>query len=554
VVVGEVGSGSRQEQLALGDTPNVAARVQGLAAPDTVVVSAATFRLIQGYLTFQEFGHHTLKGVATPIQMYHVVGASGMQSRLDASIPTGLTPLVGREEEVALLYRRWEQATVGAGQVVLLSGEAGIGKSRLVQVLKEHIVHEPHVRVERRGSAYHQQSALYPVIDHLHRLLRWHQDDPPQEKLQKLEGALRPSGLALPDVVALIAALLSLPLPAHYPPLTMPPQRQRQHTLDTLVTWLCAEARRQPVLLIVEDLHWIDPSTLELLSVLIDQGASARLCLVLTQRRFAPAQVERLATYVAGDKRLPAVVLQEMVRRADGIPLFVEELTKTVLESGLLRAQADHYELPGPLPPLAIPATLHDALMARLDRLATIKVVAQLGATIGRTFAYDVMQAVAPLDVATLQGALTQLVEAELVVQRGIPPQAMYTFKHALIQDAAYQSLLRSTRQQYHHHIAHVLEERFAEVGETQPELLAHHYTEAGLHEQAIPYWQRAGQRTLARFAYTEALHHLTTGLTVLATVPETPARHQHELALLTTLIEASQVTKGRRRPSSHRL
>ena len=330
----------------------------------------------------------------------------------------------------------------------------------------------------------------------------------------------------------LLAALLSLPLPAHYPPLTLTPQRQRQKTLETLLTWLAAEAKRQPVLVIVEDLHWIDPSTLELLSLLIDQGASARLCLVLTARpefrppwamvahltaltlrRFAPAQVTRLATHVAGDKALPPAVLEEVVRKTDGVPLFVEELTKVVLESGLLQEQEDRYDLTGPLPPLAIPATLHDALMARLDRLAAAKLVAQLGAVIGRTFAYDLVQAVAPLDEATLQGALAQLVEAELVAQRGMPPQATYTFKHALIQDAAYQSLLRSTRQQYHQRIAQVLEAQFPETAETQPELLAHHYTEAGLARAGHPLLaagRAAGPRALGESGSDPAPHHGT--------------------------------------------
>ena len=473
VVVGDMGGGSRQEQLALGDTPNLAARLQGLAAPDTVVLSAATLRLVQGYFTYQDLGPQLLKGVAAPVHVYRMLGESGVQSRLEAVVPSRLTPLVGREEEVALLQQRWTQATEGQGQVVLLSGEAGIGKSRLVQVLKDHVTNEPHARIEWRGSSYHQQSALYPVIVHLHRLLQWREGETPEDKLRKLETTLAASGLVLPEVVPLLAALLSLPLPAHYPSLTLTPQRQRQKTLEALLTWLSAEARRQPVLVIVEDLHWIDPSTLELLSLLIDQGASARLCLVLTTRpefrppwamvahlttltlrRFAPAQVTRLATHVAGDKALPPTVLEEVVRKTDGVPLFVEELTKVVLESGLLQEREDRYELTGPLPPLAIPATLHDALMARLDRLAAAKLVAQLGAVIGRTFAYALVQAVAPLDAVTLQGALAQLVDAELIAQRGMPPQATYMFKHALIQDAAYQSLLRSTRQQYHQRIA----------------------------------------------------------------------------------------------------
>ena len=393
-------------ELALGDTPNLAARLQGLAAPDTVVLSAATFRLVHGYFTYQDLGAHTLKGVATPMSVYRMLGESGVQSRLEAIVPGRLTPLVGREEEVALLQQRWDQAKAEQGQVVLLNGEAGIGKSRLVQVLKDHVAHEPHARIEWRGSSYHRQSALYSVIVHLHRLLQWQEDETPEEKLRTLETTLTSSGLALPEVVPLLAALLSLPLPAHYPPLAMTPQQQRQKTLEALLTWLYAEAKRQPVLVIVEDLHWIDPSTLELLSLLIDQGASARLCLVLTARSefrppwampahltlltlrwFTPAQVTRLATHVAGDKALPPAVLEEVVRKTDGVPLFVEELTKVVLESGLLQEQEDRYDLAGPLPPLAIPATLHDALMARLDRLAAAKLVAQLGAVIGRTFA-----------------------------------------------------------------------------------------------------------------------------------------------------------------------
>jgi predicted ATPase len=402
----------------------------------------------------------------------------------------------------------------------------------------------------------------------LHHLLQWREDETPQEKLQRMETTLASSGLALPEVVPLLAALLSLPLPAHYPALTLTPQQQRQKTLETLLTWLSVDAQRQPILVIVEDLHWIDPSTLELLSLLIDQGASARLLLVLTARpefrppwamvahltaltlrRFAPAQVTRLATHVAGNKALPLTVLAEIVRKTDGVPLFVEELTKVVLESGLPQEWEDRYEPIGPLTPLAIPTTLHDALMARLDRLAAAKLVAQLGAVIGRTFAYDLVQAVVPLDAATLQGALVQLVEAELVVQRGMLPQAAYTFKHALIQDAAYQSLLRSTRQQYHQRLAQVLEARLPDLVETEPEQVAHHYTEAGCPAQAIPYWQRAGQHALRRSANLEAVRHLTTGIELLAILPETPARAQQELDLQLALGSALMATKGTAAP-----
>jgi class 3 adenylate cyclase len=328
VVVGEMGGSGRAEQLAVGDTPNIAARLQGLATPDTVVISAATSRLAEGFFTWQVLGTQHLKGVSQPLMVYRVLHASAAQTRLDIATPRGLTPLVGRDEEVALVERRWTQAKMGMGQVVLISGEAGIGKSRLVQVLKDHVAAEPHARIEWRGSPHHQQSALYPVIDHLHRLLRWHPDDPPVEKLHRLEAMLTASGLALPEAVPLVAALLALPLPAPYPPLTLTPQRQRQRTFDTLLAWLHAEMQRWPVLVIVEDLHWIDPSTLELLSLLIDRVAQARFCLALTARpefhppwtmmahltslklrRFTPAQVEHLATHVAGDKALPPAVL-----------------------------------------------------------------------------------------------------------------------------------------------------------------------------------------------------------------------------------------------------
>jgi predicted ATPase len=379
-----------------------------------------------------------------------------------------------------------------------------------------------------------------------------------------LEETLTAYGLALSGVVPLFAALLSLPLPEGYPPLSMTPQRQRQQTLEALLTWLLAEATPQPVLFIVEDLHWIDPSTLELLTRLLDQGPVSRLLTLLTCRpefavpwgfrahltpltltRLPQSHVAQMIGCVAGGKALPVEVVEHIVAKTDGVPLFVEELTKMVLESGLVQEREERYELPGPLPPLAIPATLHDSLMARLDRLTTVKAVAQLGATIGRTFAYDLLQAVAPLDHPTLQHGLRQLVEAELVYQRGVPPQATYTFKHALIQDAAYQSLLRSTRQQYHQRIAQVLAAQFPETGATQPELLAHHYTEAGLHEHAVRYWHRAGQQAIERSAHVEAVAHLAKGLEIIKTLPDTPERAQRELALHITLGVPLTATQG---------
>jgi TOMM system kinase/cyclase fusion protein len=573
VVVGEMGGGERQEQLALGETPNVAARLQGLAAPDTIAISEATSRLIQGYFVCHDLGSHLLKGLAAPVQVYRVLGESGVQSRLEVGSARGLTPLVGRESEVALLLERWQHVKDGTGQVVVLSGEAGIGKSRLIHALQDQMAREPHTRMECRCSPYHQHSALFPLIAHLQRVLAWDREAVPQEKFRKLEQVLERHPWPLPEVVPLLAALLSMPLPTLYPPLTLTSERQKQKTLEALLAWLVAETERQPVLFIVEDLHWVDPSTLEWLSLVVEQSPTARLYALFTCRpEFTPPwsarahltpltlsrlprpQATQLVHSVTGGKPVPAEVLAQIVAKTDGVPLFVEELTKTVLESGVVREREGAYELAGPLPPLAIPTTLQDSLMARLDRLAPIKAVAQLGATIGRQFGYELLRVVSPLDDAALQQGLRQLVEAELVYQRGIPPQATYLFKHALVRDAAYQSLLKSTRQQYHQRIAQVLAEQFSETAETQPELLAHHYTEAGLNAQAIDYWQQAGQRAIQRSANREAVNHFTMGLALLSTLPDDSQHTQAELELLMNLGTPLMVTKGYAAPEVGRV
>jgi TOMM system kinase/cyclase fusion protein len=570
VVVGEVGSDTRQEQLALGETPNLAARLQGIAAPDTLVISTATLQLLGGFFACQSLGPQLLKGLAQPLEVYQVLYESMARSRLEAAGSTGLTPLVGREQEVGLLLERWAQVKDGLGQVVLLSGEAGIGKSRLVQILKEQVAAEPQAWLTPcQCSPYYQHTALYPWIELLERVvLQFGREESPQQKLRKLEGLLVQHGLPLAEAVPLFAVLLSLPLTADYAPLFLSPEQQKQKTLQGLLTILLRIAAQQPVLLVMEDLHWVDPSTLELLNLLVDQGPTARILALLTFRpdfsppwtgrshctqvtvhRLPRRQAVEIIRQVAHNKALPSEVVEQIVARTDGVPLFVEELTKMVLESGLLQEREERYELIGPLPPLAIPATLHDSLMARLDRLATVKGLAQLGATLGREFSYELLQAVAPWDEGTLQRGLQQLVEAEFLYQRGVPPQATYVFKHALIQEAAYQSLLRSTRQQYHQHIAQVVEVRFPEVCETQPELLAHHYTEAGVLAQAVPYWQRAGQRALERSANLEAVAHLRKALEVLATLPDTLERAQQELDLQTILGPALINTKGQAAP-----
>jgi predicted ATPase len=407
------------------------------------------------------------------------------------------------------------------------------------------------------------------VIEHVRRVLRLNRHDSPEAALDKLERALQVYRFSQAEVVPLLAALLSVPLPAdRYPALTLTPQQQRQQTLDVLVAWLVEEAEHRPVLAVYEDVHWVDPSTLELLGMLVEQSPTVPMLHVsvfrpdfvppwpprshitpLTLNRLERSQVEPLIRNLAGNKTLPAEVVSHIVARTDGVPLYVEELTKMLLESDLLRGDRDHYVLTGPLASTTIPATLHDALMARLDRLPAAKAVAQLGAVLGREFAYVLLQALAPLDKATLQAPLEQLVAAELLYQRGRPPHATYRFKHALIQDAAYASLLKSTRQQVHWQTAQVLEAQFPETVETQPELVAQHYTEAGLTEQAIPYWHRAGQQALQRSATLEAVRHLSTALTLLATLPETLARAQQELDLQIALGSALSATKGMAAP-----
>jgi hypothetical protein len=565
VVMGDVGAGAHHEPLALGETPNIAARLQHLATPNTLVISAATQQLVAGYFRWKALGTHTLPGLAQSLEVYRVLGASGVQSRLAVAALHGLTPLVGRAQDVALLTERWAYVIEGMGQVVLLTGEAGIGKSRLVQVLIEHVADAGHVWLECQGSPYYQHTALYPLIELLERaVLRFDHEESPPQKLHKLEGCLRQYGLPLAEVVPLFAALLSLPLPAAYVPLSMSPEQQKQHTLHALLTLLLRMAAQPPLLLVMEDLHWVDPSTLEWLSLLVDQGPTTRILALCTYRpdfsppwtgrshltsvtlhRLTRPQAAEMIRRVAHHKVLPPEVVAQIVAKTDGVPLFMEELTKMVLESGLLQEREERYALIGPLPALAIPATLHDSLMARLDRLATVKALAQLGATLGREFSSELLQAVAPWDEETLHQGLQQLVAAEFLYQQGLPPQATYRFKHALIQEAAYQSLLKSTRQQYHQRIAQVLESRFPELCETQPELLAHHYTEAVLAEQAVVYWQRAAQRAIERSANREAISHLTKGLEVLKLLPDTAERTQHELRLQTALGAACIAVKG---------
>jgi class 3 adenylate cyclase/tetratricopeptide (TPR) repeat protein len=555
VVVGDIGTGeSRDEMAVVGETPNVAARLQELAVPGSVVVGASTYRLIEGLFRCDDLGALAVKGVGAPVPVYRVREPTGA-SRFEATTTRGLTPLVGREDEIRLLLARWRLANEGEGQVVLLSGEPGIGKSRIIQSLREQLHDEPRVNLHYFCSPFYSNSALYPVLDQLERAAEFRRHDPPEVKLEKLESVLS-QGTARPaEGAALLAPLLSIPTDGRYPALDLTPHQHRAKVFTTLLEQLAGLASQNPVLMIFEDAHWIDPTSAELFQLIVDRVQRLPILLVIIFRpdftppwsgyphitslslgRLGHRQAAALVERVTGGKLLPPEVLDQIVGRTDGVPLFVEELTKTILESGLLEDAGDRYVLTGPLPPLAIPTTLHDSLMARLDRLAPVKEVAQLAATLGRVFSHELLAALSPLGQAALEQALAELVEAELLFRRGTPPEVTYEFKHALLQDAAYGSLLRAKRQQLHRRIGQVLEERFPHTAEARPELLAHHFREAGLPDRAIPYALRAGDAAAARYASAEARARYGTALEMARSLPASEETARNRIAAVLKL------------------
>jgi class 3 adenylate cyclase/tetratricopeptide (TPR) repeat protein len=562
VVAGEVGAGGRLERLALGGAPNVAARLKDVAMPDTVVISEETHRLVDGYFDMRSLGIHQLRGTGQATPVHQVVRERVARTRLDAAGSAALTPLAGRDVEVRQLLDRWEKVKNGHGQVVLLGGEAGIGKSRLVRVMQEHVAADPNAWLTTcQASSYARNTAFHPIIDLLERVvLQFEPDEGAEAKLRKVEGWLVQSGLAPAETLPLMAGLLSLPPDPRHPAHLHDPEREKLKTKETLLRALLARASERPVLFVLEDLHWADPSTIELMDLLVKSLADARILVVLTFRTeyvppWAPRddltsltlnRLERdpsalIAAWAAGAAALPEALLQQVLARADGNPLFIEELSKLLRESGLVR-QA---EQSGSLPQLTIPATLRGSLAARLDRLGGAKTVAQIGAVLGREFSYDILRAVCELDGPALDGALGQLVNAEMLFQSGQPPSARYLFKHALIQEAAYDAILKSTRQNQHRRIAEVLTERFQHLIDKQPELIAHHYSEAGLHEKAVPYWQKAGQHALARAANQEAIAHLERALRQASSLPEGASRDKLELELQNGLAPAYMAIKG---------
>jgi class 3 adenylate cyclase/predicted ATPase len=564
VVVGDlIGAGAAQEQAVVGETPNLAARLQALAEPAAVVIAASTRRLTGGLFEYRDLGTTALKGFAENVQAWQVLGTSAIESRFEA-MRTATTPLVGRDEEADLLLRRWEQAKSGDGQVVLISGEPGIGKSRLAQAVVERLSGEPYTRLRYFCSPHHQDSALYPSIAQLERAAGFRRDDTDQQRLDKLEAVLAQGTNDLSEAVPLLADLLSIPTGDRYPPLNLTPQKRKEKTLHAQLVQLEGLVARQPVLIVWEDVHWSDPTTRESLDLIIDRVSTQRVLMILTFRpEFTPPWIGRshvtmltlnrlprrqgaeMILHVTGGKVLPKEIADQIVDRTDGVPLFIEELTKTVVESGIIAEAGGHYAVAGPMAPLAIPTSLHASLLARLDRLAPTREVAQIGAALGRSFSHELLSAVSGIPQQRIDDALAQLVTAELIFRRGTPPDADYTFKHALVQDAAYSTLLRSSRQQLHARIAATLENRFPEIAAAGPAILAHHCTEAGLAENAIRYWLKAGQQSIARCAMIEAVAQLRKGLDLLSSIPDETARQEQELDLQIALGHALMAAKG---------
>ena len=568
VVVGETGDGDASvPKLAVGETPNVAARIQGLAKADQVMIGPDTRHLVGGTFDLDDTGEHVLKGIVDPVRAWSVRGESRAEGRFEAARGEGdLTPLVGRELELGLLMERWQLAQDGEGQVVLLSGEPGIGKSRILSALRERLKSESANAMRFQCSPYYVNSAFWPSIDNFERALKFARDESPESKLDKLESLVvghyqRP----LTDV-RFVAAMLSIPCDERYGQLAMTPQKFKDETLRTLVDLTEAAAKKKPSVLFFEDLHWADPTTLEVLDLMIDRVKSIPLLIVLTHRpeflsrwadhghviglnlsKLTRAQSAAMTSRVAGGKALPDDLLEQILAKTDGVPLFVEELTKSILESGELKLgdTQDRYEYAGTSHSVTIPATLRDSLMARLDRFAPVKEIAQIGGAIGREFSYELISAVSPLPQAQLDGALGQLTDSGLAFRRGTPPDAAYTFKHALVQDAAYDSLLKSKRQELHGKIARVIEKRFPNIKTSEPEVLAHHLTAARLAEAAIPLWQSAGELALKRMALADAISHLDRGMQLIANLPHSPTRDTSELELRTPLGTAWLALKG---------
>lgn len=555
VVVGDlIGEGAAEQASVVGETPNIAAKLQEVAGANQVIIGSGTYGLVRSHFLLESLGLKRLDGTAVSLPAWRVVNETLKDD--DSAIAEKPVPLVGRQEELGLLLRAWETSKKGHGQVVLIQGEAGLGKSKLVEATRARL-DDDHPYIVARCSPYHSNTTLYPIIDYLRRTMDWRSEDDHLSRLAKLEAVLARHPTPLDRVVPLYADLLELPLPpGHYPDLQLTTQERREQTLDALVAWLFRETESRPVLNVWEDLHWADPTTLELLRLCIEQSPTIAMMSVLTYRpdfalpwplrshitlitlsRLDRTEIEGLLLQQTGGKPVPPEVLEYVVRKTDGVPLYVEELSKAIHESDFLRDTGDRFELVRPLSAISIPATLQDLLMARLDRLPSIREVAQLGSILGREFAYEMLQAIASLDESILERGLDQLVEAELLYQRGRRPRARYTFKHALVQDAAYQSLLKKTRQFYHRQVATLLETSYPEIAISQPELLAHHYTRAEEDEKAARCYEAIAERSAAMYAHAEAIAAFEEARTHVARI----GGPGHDNKILALLVRQSQ-------------
>jgi class 3 adenylate cyclase/predicted ATPase len=563
VAVGDlIGSGASQEQAIVGETPNLAARLQGIAEPNSVVIAESTRKLVGNLFELQDLGSQQLKGIAGVVRAWTALRPASVESRFDALHATGVTELVGRDEELELLLRRWARAKTGEGQVVLLSGEPGIGKSRLTAALMERLATEPHIRLRYFCSPQHTDSTLYPIISQMERAAGFTHNDTAQAKLDKLDALLAQS-FTPPHDATLLAEMLSLPNDGRYPTLELAPQQRRQKTLEALRTQMEALSRSNPILMIFEDVHWIDPTSLEALGRTVDRLKTLGVLLIVTYRpefdppwigrpyiaalslnRLGEREIATIIDSVTGNKPLSGSIRQNIIERTDGIPLFVEEMTKAVLEAGGEEA-AQQAISATPSPSVAVPASLHASLMARLDRLGPAKEVAQIGAAVGREFSHALLQTVVRKSERELQLALDRLVTAGLLFRQGAPPHASYLFKHALVQDAAYGTLLREPRRALHARIAETLESQFADIVERQPELVARHCTEAGLIEKAARLWGKAGQRSLERSALVEAVEQVTRALDQIGTLPGSSALRREQIKLQVALITPLLHVKG---------
>ena len=570
VVIGDmIGEAVQERGAVAGETPNLAARLQGLAQPGEVVIDDATRRLTGGSFKLEDRGAHRLKGFAAPVAVWHVTGTARTDSRFEAAHDAGLTEFVGREHEIGLLLERWGRARSGEGQVVLVSGEAGIGKSRILREFTARLGGNGCLMLRYQCSPHQINAAFHPVIAEVEATAGLQPDDAVEMRLDKLDDHLGSvfgdTGFSdLGETAALIASLLSLPV-ARYPPLDMAPQRRKQRTVTALVERIARAARRQPVVMLIEDIHWIDPSSLEMLDALVERVQDLAVLAVMTYRsEFAPqwgghghvtvhslnrlgrSDGRAIAERITGGKALPEEVLSRILEQTDGVPLFVEELTKTVLEAGFLEEQADRYVLNGPLPALAIPTTLHDSLMARLDRLAPVKRVIQAAACIGREFGAGLLAEALPMNTAELADALGQLLDAQLIFRRGSAEDARYIFKHALVQDAAYASLLVATRRNLHKRLALALERS----EDPDPLALARHFSTAGANQRAAQLYLAAGRRSLGGSALPEAIGALELGLQEVAAIASSTERDRLELDLRVALGTARMASFGWAHPS----